>query len=180
VHRDLKPENLLLTDEFRCKVCDFGLARQLPFSTSTPTSISTATPSPQTVAFAKIHDKQMAYSAIADSLRGAFASGNLLYMSPERLHRGCYTTHADVYAFGIIVLELLDAYDGLPPWYDLVEVYSEQEFIAWVQGGNRPVLRRSVPSSMRSLLHDCWNDLETDRPSFSGTQWESVCVSSFW
>ena len=34
VHRDLKPANLLLDDQCRVMVCDFGLARSLPDKTA--------------------------------------------------------------------------------------------------------------------------------------------------
>lgn len=30
MHRDLKPSNILLDNKYNVKICDFGLARQLP------------------------------------------------------------------------------------------------------------------------------------------------------
>jgi len=32
-HRDLKPENILVTDDWQCKLCDFGLASTDPYTT---------------------------------------------------------------------------------------------------------------------------------------------------
>jgi serine/threonine protein kinase len=37
IHRDLKPANLLLTQDLRVKICDFGFARTLPAKDSQET-----------------------------------------------------------------------------------------------------------------------------------------------
>lgn len=44
VHRDLKSHNLLVNDELRVKVCDFGLARLMQNNLTTGTMTSCGTP----------------------------------------------------------------------------------------------------------------------------------------
>ncbi|MDI3279649.1 protein kinase, partial [Arthrobacter sp. AL08] len=41
IHRDVKPENVLIADDGRIKIGDFGLARAVTTSTSTGTLIGT-------------------------------------------------------------------------------------------------------------------------------------------
>ncbi|KAG6714067.1 hypothetical protein I3842_05G184300 [Carya illinoinensis] len=74
IHRDLKPSNILLGDDMRAKVSDFGLVRLAPegkFSVET-------------------------------RLAGTFG-----YLAPEYAATGRVTTKADVYSFGVILMELI-------------------------------------------------------------------------
>jgi serine/threonine protein kinase/Tol biopolymer transport system component len=82
VHRDLKPENLFLCRDGTVKVLDFGLARL----TEIPTETSGAT-----------------VSLTAENT----IVGTVGYMAPEQL-RGHEIDHrADVFAFGVVVYEML-------------------------------------------------------------------------
>ncbi|QQS48033.1 MAG: serine/threonine-protein kinase [Acidobacteriota bacterium] len=85
VHRDLKPENLFITTDGRVKVLDFGLAKL-----TQPNG-----------AEAKGHD----FSVIR-SIPG-MVMGTVGYMAPEQL-RGEEADHrADIFAFGVILYEML-------------------------------------------------------------------------
>ncbi len=73
VHRDLKPENVLLADDGRIKIGDFGLARAVSANTTT----------------------------------GQALLGTIAYLSPELVTRGIADERSDLYAFGIMLFEML-------------------------------------------------------------------------
>jgi len=83
-HGDLKPSNVMITDDGRVKILDFGLARfRKQPSHEEP---SEATTEPLTV-------------------EGSFA-GTLAYMSPEQIQRRPPDERADIFTLGVILYEM--------------------------------------------------------------------------
>ncbi|KAL8144557.1 hypothetical protein V2J09_017589 [Rumex salicifolius] len=74
IHRDLKPSNILLDNEMRAKVSDFGLVRNAPHGN---------------------------YS-IETRLAGTFG-----YLAPEYAATGRVTTKVDVFAYGVVLMEII-------------------------------------------------------------------------
>ncbi|MDQ3686741.1 MAG: protein kinase [Acidobacteriota bacterium] len=86
VHRDLKPENLFVTTDGRVKILDFGLAKLRP---SQPGGVNTDAPTQK-----KMTDP-------------GTVMGTVGYMAPEQV-RGHEADHrADIFAFGVILYEML-------------------------------------------------------------------------
>ena len=85
VHRDLKPSNVMLTAEGHVKVMDFGLAKQTPSSSASQVDAETV-------------------GALTES---GVRIGTPGYMSPEQLLGGQVDERSDIFAFGILVYELL-------------------------------------------------------------------------
>ncbi|KAI7748807.1 hypothetical protein M8C21_019570 [Ambrosia artemisiifolia] len=74
IHRDLKPSNILLGDDMRAKVADFGLVKSTP------------------------DGKHSMETRVA---------GTFGYLAPEYAATGRVTTKVDVYAFGVVLMELI-------------------------------------------------------------------------
>lgn len=87
--------------------------------------------------------------------------GTIPYMAPEILTSNHYNTKVDVYAYSIILYEILT---NLVPYSDI------QQFTLVakkVSAGYRPPVPNSVPFAYRELMTSCWAPNPEDRPEFS-------------
>lgn len=139
VHRDLKPENVLLADDGRIKIGDFGLARAVSANTTT----------------------------------GQALLGTIAYLSPELVTRGVADERSDLYAFGIMMFEMLTgkqpysgeqpmqiayqhAHSDVPAPSTLAPEVSPDidELVQWCTGrdaDSRPANAREALEALRSL-----------------------------
>ena len=106
VHRDLKPENVMVRSDGYVKVLDFGLATRMPASRlfrakSVATTDST---------FIELDTKEGDHRRLS---RPGQILGTIPYMSPEQIQGREVDQRSDLFAFGIILYEMLT---GRHPW----------------------------------------------------------------
>jgi serine/threonine protein kinase/Tol biopolymer transport system component len=133
VHRDLKPANVKLRPDGAVKVLDFGLAK-LAGSGETP-----------------------AYGGVTNSptltMQATYAGtilGTAAYMSPEQAKGKAVDRRADIWAFGVVLCEMLSGarmYDGETAPETLARVIEREPDLT--------ALPASTPESIRSLLRRC-------------------------
>jgi serine/threonine-protein kinase len=138
VHRDLKPGNIKVIDDGRVKVLDFGLAKALDAADAASQADAMNSPT-----------LTMRATAMGMIL------GTAAYMSPEQAKGRPVDRRADVWAFGVVLFEMLTgrrAFDGP----------DTSEILAAVMRDTPPLdaLPAETPPSIRRLLRRC---LEKDR-----------------
>ena len=104
-------------------------------------------------------------STISSQTKVMTCVGTPMYMAKEVLLKDKYSEKADVYSFGIMIVEL---YTGDRPY--TVGEYSSlnqaQLMYQIIQNGAHPDTS-DLPPALSQLVYDCWNDDPRLRPSFA-------------
>ncbi len=137
IHRDLKPQNIKASMEGKVKVLDFGLAKAMD---------------PAGAASGAASASQLANSPTLTA--GATVQGMILgtaaYMAPEQARGGAVDKRADIWAFGVVLYEML-AGETLFTAESLVDTLSAVM--------RKPIdldqLPATIPARLRELVGRC-------------------------
>ncbi|ESP04075.1 hypothetical protein LOTGIDRAFT_156686 [Lottia gigantea] len=83
------------------------------------------------------------------------------WMSPESLVDGVFTTHSDIWAFGVLMWEVITL--GQQPYPARTNV----EVLQFVRSGGKLDKPDKCPDEIYSLMENCWSFDAHNRPSFA-------------
>ncbi len=132
IHRDLKPANIKVRPDGTVKVLDFGLAKAFdPAAASSPEAMNSPT-------------------LTARGTQMGLIIGTAAYMAPEQARGKAVDRRADIWAFGVVLYEMLSgqrAFKGEDVSVTLASVIKEE--VSW------QALPADLPEPIRRLLRRC-------------------------
>jgi len=152
VHRDLKPANIMVTDDRRVKVLDFGLARAVRGQPLENPPVGEGAGAAVPVDLSGVDVTVTRFGAVAGTPR---------YMSPEQARGERITAAGDIYSVGLVLQEL---FTGVRPLQDTDDVKMLYHKAMWgesmaVEGVSRP---------LKELIQQCKALDPKERPSAEG------------
>ncbi len=190
VHRDLKPENVMVTQDHSVKILDFGISSAVrdpavalseqnpehpltlaeslrsdaqddrPWDSEKATEVMTLGPRELSA-----HDTQSSSSrnsSLADRLtRHGSMIGTPAYMSPEQAIGSDFDEASDMFAFGLLLQEMLTG----EPAREMESLH--QLLTSVMRGETRPVDHREIDPDVIRLLEDLLRPDPAQRPTAS-------------
>jgi len=161
VHRDLKPANVKVSTDGKVKLLDFGLAKAWAPEPSSSES------SDEAAALDTMTTDQTTPGAVV---------GTMSYMAPEQARGKPVDKRADIWAFGVVLFEMLTGqrlFARETPSDVVVAVLTHEPDWALLPAGTpdgiRRLLRRCLTRDTRNRLHDIADArLELGDPEVSG------------
>jgi Tol biopolymer transport system component len=139
VHRDLKPSNIKLRADGTVKVLDFGLAKALDRASGAS-------------------DLSQSPTLTSPAFTGAgVILGTAAYMAPEQARGKAVDKRADIWAFGVVLFEMLSGrcpFRGETVSDVLAALLERQPDLDRVPGRVRPLLRRCLEKDPTRRLRD--------------------------
>ena len=147
IHRDLKPANVKVRTDGTVKVLDFGLAKAIDPAESSAAAVANSP------------------TLTARATQLGMILGTAAYMAPEQARGRAVDRRADIWAFGVVVYEMLSgrrAFDGDDISITLASVLKED--VRW------EALPADLPAPLQRMLRRCLEKdpkrrLELDRRS---------------
>ncbi len=138
IHRDLKPANVKVTPEGKVKVLDFGLAKAFEDDAASADISNSPT------------------LTMAATMQGVIL-GTAGYMSPEQARGKRVDKRADIWAFGVVLYELLTGkrlFDGEDAAHTLAAVIMQKPDLSAVPKRVLPLLQRCLEKDPKKRLRD--------------------------
>ncbi|GAA5880392.1 hypothetical protein JCM16303_003925 [Sporobolomyces ruberrimus] len=129
IHRDIKGANILVDNKGNIKISDFGISKKVEDNL---------------LSGAKVHRPSL--------------QGSVYWMAPEVVKQTAYTSKADIWSLGCLVVEMLT---GAHPWANLTQMQA----IFRIGSSGRPTVPDDISSDADDFLEQTFEIEHTARPS---------------